>query len=399
LWRRRRLGMANQETSPTEIDHLLSLLGEQYEHLRKIAEETFRNLCKEQAGYFTRLENDWIDTLSAILNTYSKDELFDSLMYIHFSGLFKEVYWFELLFLAGNYPLLHRSLRFVWEMIFRAYHVDTYSPDDPEPPGPTVDDKVEWLARHEREMFQWKEFMKPTLQRLLPQAKGTEIEKYYRPLWDRLNEYVHPSKALLDRMISNAGVFLVTDTFDKEWALETIGTATVVFDLVWLAVISRFPRSAELIAQKRFHLEYPIVTTALENFSREDLMTKRLVFLYDSTIQPWHANLQVIQKRLNELQTEGVKSELLDTKDMPEEELEHWREEATITAMWRHQRIRQVFGSQQQYLGKQVPALLVYQEGERVPVAVYPHSEKRGQKHTDFSIEGFLEEFVKALGG
>ena len=128
-------------------------------------------------------------------------------------------------------------------------------------------------------------------------------------------------------------------------------------------------------------------------------MTKRLVFLYDSTIQPWHADLQVIQKCLSELEIKGVKSELLDTKDMPEEELGHWREEAAITAMWRHQRIRQVFGSQQQYLGKQVPALLVYEEGERVPAAVYPHSEKRGQKHTDISIEGYLEEFVNALGG
>ena len=327
-------------------------------------------------------------------------------MYIYFSGLFKEVYWFQLLFLAGNYPLLHRGLRFVWEMIFRAYYVDTYvrkSPDDPEPPGPTVDDKAEWLAQHERKMFQWHKFMQPMLRRLLHQAKGTEIEEYYKALWDKLNEYVHPSKSLLDRMVVPVSSLLVRDSFDKEWASETIETATMIFDLVWLAVISRFPRCAELIAQKRRHLEYPIVTTALENFSREDLMTKRLVFLYDSTIQPWHANLQVIQKRLNELQTKGVKSELLDTKDMPEEELEHWREEATITAVWRHQRIRQVFGSQRQgrlpYLGKQVPALLVYEEGERVPVAVYPHSEKRGQKHTDFSIEGFLEEFVNALGG
>jgi len=395
--------MTNQETSPTEVEHLLSLLGEQYKHLRKIAEETFRSLGKERAGYFTRLFNDWIDILSAVHDTYSEDEILDSLMYIYFSGLSKEVHWFQLLFLTGNYPLLHRSLRYVWEMIFRAYYVDTYvrkSPDDPEPPGPTVDDKAEWLGKYELKlkMYKWF-FVRGVLRRLLPQAKGTEIEEYYNSLWDKLNKYVHPSKSLLDRMVVPVSSLLVRDSFDKEWASETIKTATMIFDLVWLAVISRFPRSAESIAQKRFHLEYPIVTTALENFSREDLMTKRLVFLYDSTIQPWHANLQVIQKRLNELQTEGVKSELLDTKDMPEEELKHWREEATITAMWRHQRIRQVFGSQQQCLGKQVPVLLVYEEGERVPVAVYPHSEKRGQKHTDFSIEGFLEEFVNALGG
>jgi len=264
--------MTNQETSPTEIAHWLSLLGDQYKHLPEIAEETFRSLGEEQAEYFTSLANDWIDILSAILDAYSKDELFDSLMYIYFSGLFKEVYWFQLLFLAGNYPLLHRSLRFVWEMIFRAYYVDTYvreSTDDPEPPGPTVDHKAEWLGKYELKlkMYKWS-FVRGVLRRLLPQAKGTEIEEYYNSLWDKLNEYVHPSKALLlDRMVVNAPGFLMTDSFDKEWASETIETATMIFDLVWLAVISRFPGCAELIAQRGLLLEYPIVTAALEKFS------------------------------------------------------------------------------------------------------------------------------------
>ena len=262
--------MTNQETPPTEIDHWLSLLGDQYKYLPEIAEETFRSLGKEQAGYFTSLANDWIDILSAILDVYSKDELFDSLLYIYFSGLFKEVYWFQLLFLAGNYPLLHRSLRFVWEMIFRAYYVDTYvreSPDDPEPPGPTIDHKAEWLGEYELKlgMYKWS-FVRGVLRRLLPQAKGTEIEKYYKSLWDKLNEYVHPSKALLHRMVVDVPGSLMTDSFDEDWASETIETATMIFDLVWLAVISRFPSCAELIAQRELLLQYPIVTTVLESF-------------------------------------------------------------------------------------------------------------------------------------
>jgi len=96
--------MTNQEISPTEIDHLLSLLGDQYKYLPKIAEETFCSLGKEQAGYFTSLANDWIDILGAIRDTYFEDELSGSLMYIYFSGLFKEVHWFQLLFLAGKLP-------------------------------------------------------------------------------------------------------------------------------------------------------------------------------------------------------------------------------------------------------------------------------------------------------
>jgi len=263
--------MTNQETPPAEIEHLLSLLGDQYEYLPKIAEETFRSLGKEQAGYFTSLANDWIEIWGAIRDTYSEDELSNGLMYIYFPALFKEVYWLQLLFLAGNYPLLHRSLRYVWEMIFRAYYIDTYareSPDDPEPPGPTVNDKVEWLGKHELklQMYKWV-FVRGVLRRLLTQAKGTEIEEDYKALWDKLNEYVHPSKALLDRMVVDVPGFLMTDSFDKEWASETIDTATMIFDLVWLAVIWRFPRCAELLAQRGLLLEYPIVTTALESLS------------------------------------------------------------------------------------------------------------------------------------
>ena len=74
-------------------------------------------------------------------------------------------------------------------------------------------------------------------------------------------------------------------------------------------------------------------------------MTKRFVFLYDSAVQPWHADLQAIQKQLTEIQARGIKCELLDTKDIPEEELENWRIEATKAAVKHHQQIRQVFGS------------------------------------------------------
>jgi hypothetical protein len=259
--------MTDQEISPEHVDHLLSLLGDQYKHLPKIAEETFHSLGKERAGYFTNLANDWIDILSAVLDIYSKHDLSNSLVYLYFNGLLKEASWFQLLFLVGNYPLIHRSLRYVWEMIFRAHYVDTYPLDAPEPPGPTIDDKVRWLAHHERRMFRWEDFMKPRLQRLLPQVKDAEIEECYKLLWDRLNEYVHPSKALLDRMVVEAPGSLMTDRFDREWALETIKTATVIFDLVWLVVMSRFPKCAESLAQKGLHLEYPIVTAALKNFS------------------------------------------------------------------------------------------------------------------------------------
>ena len=88
---------------------------------------------------------------------------------------------------------------------------------------------------------------------------------------------------------------------------------------------------------------------------------------------------------------------------MSDQDLDHWRDQATTAAVWCHQGIRQVFGSRKQgglpYFGKQVPALLVYEEGQRVAVGVYPHSEKRGETDTDFGIEGFLQEFIDSLRG
>jgi len=135
----------------------------------------------------------------------------------------------------------------------------------------------------------------------------------------------------------------------------------------------------------------------------EGLMNKRLVCLYDSTIQPWHADLQAIQENLSRLAGKGVRCELLDTNDMLEQDLNRWHDEATAAAVWRHQEIRQAFGSRKEgglpYFGKQVPALLVYEEGEEIPVAVYPHREKRDRTYIDFTIEGFLGEFVNSLNG
>ena len=50
------------------------------------------------------------------------------------------------------------------------------------------------------------------------------------------------------------------------------------------------------------------------------------------------------------------------------------------------------------HFGKEVPALIVYEEGGAVPTAVYPHTKKKGQEKTDYSIEGFLEELTASIG-
>jgi hypothetical protein len=127
---------------------------------------------------------------------------------------------------------------------------------------------------------------------------------------------------------------------------------------------------------------------------------KRLVFLFDSTVEPWGLDVQAVRSALGRLEGKRVACEVVDTHGMADERLDYWREQATVASVWHKQAIRQRFGSRRQGglpdFGKHVPALLVYEQGERVPVGVYPHSEARGDRHTDFTIEGYLEELMAA---
>lgn len=124
-------------------------------------------------------------------------------------------------------------------------------------------------------------------------------------------------------------------------------------------------------------------------------MIKKIVFLWDSSVEPWHGDIETTKGFLTELHDKGITCELVDTKDMTDEVLQHWRDQALAASMRHKLEIHKQFGSRKRggepYLGKQVPALLVYKEDEKVPTAVYPHSEKRAEKRTEHSIEDFLK--------
>ena len=128
---------------------------------------------------------------------------------------------------------------------------------------------------------------------------------------------------------------------------------------------------------------------------------KRLVFLFDSSVAPWGVDVDAIRSTLTRLAGEGFECEIIDTERMDQEVLEGWRDEATKASVRHHQAIRQAFGSRRAgglpFFGKQVPALLVYERGDEAPVAVYPHSETRGDTRTDFTIEGYLDDLIAAL--
>lgn len=98
-----------------------------------------------------------------------------------------------------------------------------------------------------------------------------EVREHYRQLWQSLNRYVHPSVALVSRMIEESAL-MVTDSFDETWATEIIQDATEVFDLIWLAVISRFPCCVPLLAQQEYGLACPLTQVVLERVRSTDQM-------------------------------------------------------------------------------------------------------------------------------
>jgi hypothetical protein len=221
-------------------------------------------LGDEKAALFVELSNDWIDLHAAIAGTYLEGEPLGSLVYADFVGLFKEINGLQLLLFGGAYPTFCRSLRFVWEGMFRAHFADHYSESDSadsDPPGPSVDHKIAWLeARKPRP--NWKTVVEPTLRAVLPCIEHDRIPDHYQPLWQTLNRCVHPSAELRYKLIGPSAL-LVTDSFDSAWAAESVQAASDVFDLVWIAVLSRFPKCVPLLKNSNAFADCPHAHTLI----------------------------------------------------------------------------------------------------------------------------------------
>jgi hypothetical protein len=229
----------------TSLQDLLSMLIDQW---RAIADETIHRLGEARACLFSELYNDALDIHGVLCQAYPEEERLTSLVFADFHALYKEIPWLLFHFLSGNYPQVYRTLRFLWELLFRAWYTDRYAADHPgeiDVPGPSVDDKHSWLAQAGRQL-NWRTVIRSGLERLLPAAEHEQIEGHYRFLWDTFNQCVHPSSELRDRLVGESALFAV-DNFDEEWANESLAAAAEVFDLLWLAVLCRFPKCIPLL--------------------------------------------------------------------------------------------------------------------------------------------------------
>ena len=254
----------------TETDLLGSIFG----HWRQNAAETERLLGGDKADFFVDIYNDALDIQFAISDAYPKQEL-TSLVYADFMGVCKEIHWFHVMFLAGNYPLLLARLRFIWELIFRALYADTYEQQGGthrEPPGLTVDEKHWWLESKEKGL-NWGSVILPILYKLFKAKDVKEIEECFKPVWDALNCYVHPSAVLRYELIDESSL-LFRDAFDENLANKSLYYAKEIFELVWLAVLWRFPKAkVRLLANPSVFKKCPRVRSMLEKL--QDLPSRR----------------------------------------------------------------------------------------------------------------------------
>ncbi len=244
-----------------------SFLSQVLERCREIERETVEVLGEEDALVFVNIWNDSLEIENAIAQIYGHDERTQSLVAVRLWEFSRELVNLQTLFLCGNYSLVRARLRFIWEMMFRAFYADTYekkSPNDPDKPGPSIDDKSVWLENlEENRGLGWGNTIKPTLCRIFPLAeKEGEVLDYYHKLWKDLNNYVHPTHFLVETMIDRDG--LLVDRFSQEWAKETVRVATDIFDLIWALVISRFPGCLEMVAKQGLIVEYPMTKQILK---------------------------------------------------------------------------------------------------------------------------------------
>src|SRR5262245_51708501 len=107
------------------IDRAFSSWEKFLDSWKAIAKETVARMDENRVVCFVNLANDCVDIMGAVLDNYKQDELTRKVTFLHFQGVFKEIAWLNLLFLGSNYPLAQARLRFIWELIFHAYLVDT----------------------------------------------------------------------------------------------------------------------------------------------------------------------------------------------------------------------------------------------------------------------------------
>jgi len=103
---------------------------------------------------------------------------------------------------------------------------------------------------------------------------------------------------------------------------------------------------------------------------------------HKSITVPSNKRFGEVVKLLEQLKKRGIGSEIIDTDSLSEDEINIAYQGAVVPSVNKKFGIRRVFGSRRRsgcLFGREVPALLVYEEGEQYPYDVYPHEVGQGR--------------------
>jgi len=115
---------------------------------------------------------------------------------------------------------------------------------------------------------------------------------------------------------------------------------------------------------------------------------------------PFNKQFYEVTNLLQQLKKKGISSEVIDTDSLSDDALYTAYQNAVVPSVHWKFGIRRVFGTRRRsgcYFGREVPALLVYEEGESYPGDVYPHEE--GQVRVRTIYEFLQGEITSLLAG
>lgn len=225
-----------------------NILDNLYEHWKQIKEETIARLGEREALKIIDFHaNNWIDIVRWISSTYERQQQMN-IVGFQFFRLFKEIYWLQFLFHTGNYPTAYRNLRYILEMICQAYYIDASYP------ALTLDEQIEKTGEVEERVFGWN-IVSGTLCKVLSKTKE-EIRGHFKPLWECLNKYAHPSAQQMDLVAKEDFSALVTESFNVTLANDLLTVTDKVFDTVYTVVLNRFPKAMSLAREYEFINEW-----------------------------------------------------------------------------------------------------------------------------------------------
>jgi len=226
-----------------DLEALEKSLEDLYQTWNSVRRETLTKLGKETALHIVHHATNWQHVMGSILSVYSREEQV-SVTLVQFSRLFKEIHWLQFLYLSANYSVMHRTLRYLLEMMAQAYYVDTRFP------GLKLNEQVEKAAHIEERLFGWNLILQ-----VLPQVLECEVPKFakeFQPTWKLLNKHVHPSAEQLNLLNKDDLPSLVTDMFIEKLAREVLESLDAVFDLIFSITFRRFPKIQSTNMQARF---------------------------------------------------------------------------------------------------------------------------------------------------